>query len=481
VWFYTYDLPDTFIPPCIHFQLAIFKMLFFVFFSPSPLSIIGHPAIIVLYFPYSIRYNPIASASRPPLSVSQLVPQPQSTIFFPMKPPRATKVTKCKVRVRIFLWPLAFKLGFFSLGGFKYYHPETGDPDPRACPRSSKVCWFVHPNEPEWNEIGGGGRMSSSSSPLPRRHGKGRRSRSPRKRGGSRSGSRSRSRTRSRSRDGRGRSRSRTKSGGRYVSPSRRRPRLSSPPPRRPLYERIQRSNSPHPRSRSRRRSYSPRNRRPPDRRPRPRTPTPISSSRGHTPPKRSSPRTVKAEPPTESVPNVPPKPVDSAAPNMNASAVSDQPSITPRVTTDRSHHQERPPSLNLSLGQHATSTATSPQPPLPPPRVGLLSSVFVPETPVIPGLSAPVQLSQPQVAVISALQKSLEQVMRDRAANPTVMQSPYILPPVNSTTPIPAAVSEVEKTEIWTSRVKCVELASFIIRFTDAFFDKPCVGYGLI
>ena len=355
----------------------------------------------------------------------------------------------------------------FSLGGFKYYHSETGAPDPRPCPRSSKVCWFIHPNEPEWNEIGGGGGMSSSP---PKRHGRGRRSPSPRRRGRSRS--RSRSRSQSRSRGGRGKSRSRTRSDGRYVSPGRKRPRLSSPPPRRPLYERIQRSKSPRPRSRSRPRSYSPRHRRPLDRRPRPRTPTPISSSRGHTPPKRSSPQTVKVEPPTEIVPSVPSNTVDSTASNMNASAVGDQPPVPPRVSTDRNHHQV-PPSLSLTLGEHATATSPSPQLPPPPSQADPFSPVFAPETPVIPGLSASVPLSQPQFA---ALQRSLALVIRDQTANPTATQPPTVLPSVNPMTPIPATASEVEKTEIWTTRVKCVKLASFvkeIVLFTDAFFGK--------
>lgn len=367
---------------------------------------------------------------------------------------------------------------FLRCVDFKYYHPETGDPDPRPCPRSSKVCWFIHPNEPEWDEIGGGG--GNLSSP-PGRYGRGGRGGSSSRRGreASRSRSRGRSRSMSKGRGERGRSRSRSRSNGRYVSPSRRRPR-PSPPPRRPLSERIQRSPSPPSRSTSRRpRSYS-HNRRPQGRRPR--TPTPISSSRGHTPPKLKaldrSPRTVKVEPPLDIVPRVSSNPVNPAL--GNTSAVDNQPPVPPRVSADRNQHQGS--SSDLSLREHVSATvdSTSPQPTSP--QADPLSPIFAPETPVIPGLSTSVQLTRPQITAMSALQKSLELVIKDQAINPSMQPSTTPLP-VNSSTPHPATTPEGGKTEIWTTRVKCVELITFV-KGSRVLLTPPltnfCIGYGL-
>ena len=269
---------------------------------------------------------------------------------------------------------------------------------------------------------------------------------------------------------------SRTRSTGRYVSPSRRRPRLSSPPPRRPLHERIQRSHSPRPSSGPRPRSRSPRNRRPQDRRLRTRTSTPISSSRGHTPPHKygkseRSPRTVKVEPSTETVLSVPSNTVNPAPGGPNASGVGDQPPVLPRASVDRNPHQG-PSSLNLSLGEHATAASTS-QPPST--QADPLSPVFAPETPLVPGFSASSQITRPQMTTISALQKSLEQVIKDQTTNPIVQPS-NAPPSVNTSTSRPAPIPEREKTEIWTTRVKCVKFVDFVtgvIRFADIFFDK--------
>jgi len=345
----------------------------------------------------------------------------------------------------------AFKLtgGLF---GFKYYDSETGDPDPKPCPRSSKVCWFIHPNEPEWSEKGGGGGGGKRLSSPPRRYGRGRKRSSSPRRGRGRSRSRSRSRVRTRSR-------TRSRSNGRHKSPGRRRPRPSSPPPpRRPLYERIQRSHSPRPRlrSNSRPRSYSP-HRRPRDRRPSMRTPTPISSSRGHTPPRYSkSDRPslkVKLESSTDPVSSVLSNSSRPALGDTNTSVVGDQPPIPPRASVDR-HHQE--PTLSLTLGERATATSGSTQPPSP--QTEPHSPVFGPETPVIPGLSSSVQFTQPQITAISALQKSLELVIRDQAT-----MRPSTTPPVGSSTAShPATVPDGGRTEIWTTRVKCVSFRLF-------------------
>ena len=259
------------------------------------------------------------------------------------------------------------------------------------------------------------------------------------------------------------------------MSPSRRRPRPLSPPPRRPLYERIQRSHSPRPRSSPRPRNRSPRNRRPQDRRLRTRTSTPVSSSRGHTPsPKygksERSPRTVKVEPSIEAVPNVPSNTANPALGDTSASGVGDQPPVLPRASADRNRHQG-PPSLNLTLGEHATVASTSPQPSSA--QADPFSPVFAPETPLIPGLSASVPLTRPQMTAISALQKSLEQVIKDQVVNPAIQPS-GTLPPSTSTSH-PEIIPEREKTEIWTTRIKCAEFDDFAkgaTRFADTFFD---------
>jgi len=259
------------------------------------------------------------------------------------------------------------------------------------------------------------------------------------------------------SRDRKGRSRVRSRSRG-YVSPERRRRRPSSPiPPRRPLHERIQRSHSPRPRSSSRARSRSP-PRHPRNRRPR--SPTPISSSRGHTPPKRTrsdhSPRAIKLEPSTDNVPSVSSNLVSPVLDNTNTGVGGDQPPIPPRDSVDQ-HHQ--PLSLNLSSVERATTASTSLQPPSP--QTAPFSPIFAPETPIIPGLSASARFAQPQTAVMSALQKSLEQVIKDQATNQTTQ--PSITPPVGIPSTSPGTSPDGEKTEIWTTRVKCVASTSFV------------------
>lgn len=302
--------------------------------------------------------------------------------------------------------------------------------------------------------MGGGGNMPSS----PRYNGGRRGSSSPRRgRGRSKSGSRSRSR----SRDGRRKGRSRAGSSGRYVSPDRRRPAPSSPPPRRPLYERIQHSRSSRPRSHSPKRSRSPRHRRPQDRRPRGRTPTPISSSRGpsHTPPPKRgkvdrSLRTVKVESPVDAVPKMLSSPVNPAPGNTSTAAADDQPPVPPRASADRNQNQE--PSLDLSSVGHATAASTSPQPTSS--RADPFSPIFAPETPVIPGFPTAL-FTQPQLTTMPALQKTLELVIRDQATNSTIRPSTTLLS-VQPLIPRPATIPEGEKTEIWTTRVKCVEFA---------------------
>lgn len=252
----------------------------------------------------------------------------------------------------------------------------------------------------------------------------------------------------------RGRSRSRSRSSGRFVSPNRRRPRHSSPP-RRPLHERTHRSYSPRPRSKSRPRRHSPTRRRTHDRRPR--TPTPISSSRGYTPPPRSSkldrsPRAVKLEPSTDALPNLSSNPVQPASADKNTSGVGDQPPVRPRGFADRQHHQ--PSSLDLSLGQRATATSTSPQPFSP--RTAPFSPIFAPETPIIPGLPTSAQLTRPQITAL------LDLVIKDQATGQT-MQPPST-PPIGSTSALhPTTTSDGGKTGIWTARIKCVEFTGSV------------------
>ena len=320
------------------------------------------------------------------------------------------------------------------------------------CPRSSKVCWFIHPNEPEWTERGGGLKVPSS----PRRSGGGQRRDLSSGRGRGRSRSRSRSRSRGRGR-GRSRNRSRSRSSGRFASPNRRRAILSSPP-RRP---RNQRPYSPRSRSNSRRRSRSPARRRPYNRRPR--TRTPISSSRGPSPPKcpksdRPPPK-VKLEPSTDILPSASPKSVNPVLEDTNPGAMGDQPPASPRGVVDRQHHHQ-PLSLDLSFDKRATATPTFTQPPSP--QTAPLSPVFVPKTPVIPGFPSSVPLTQPQVAAISALQKSLELVIKDQGTD--LVMKPLSTPPIGSSSASqPATVLDGEKTEVWTTRVKCVEFASSV------------------
>ena len=261
------------------------------------------------------------------------------------------------------------------------------------------------------------------------------------------------------------------------MSPNRRRPRPSSPPPRRPLHESTQRPYSPRPRSKSRPRRYSPLRRRPHDRRPR--TPTPISSSRGHTPPKSDrSPRTVKLEPSTDTLPNFSSNPVRPAPGGTNTSGGGDQPPVRPRGSVDRQRH--RPPALDLFSGEPVTATSTSPQPFSP--QVAPFSPIFAPVTPIIPGLSTSARLTQPGITTISALQKSLELVIKDQAANQT-MQPPSTPPEGDSSTPRPATASDAGKTETWTARVKCVEFADSmkeIKRLLILSLKNSRVGYGL-
>lgn len=362
---------------------------------------------------------------------------------------------------------------FFLIRGFKYYNPDTGNPDPSPCPRNAKTCWYIHPGEPEWNEKGGGKRLSSP----PRRPGGGRKSSlGPRVgRGRSRSRTRSRSRSRSRERGRRGGGRSRSRSTGRYVSPGRKRPIYSSPP-RRPFLGRIQRSKSrPRSRSRSRQRTRSP-PRHPRDRRPRVRTSTPISSSRASPSGDSklaSSPRRIKPEPSTDVVPRLSSGSTLLAVGNTNTATTGDQTPASPRGDVD--HRHQRPP-LDLSfVHQVAATSSNSPQ--LPTPLIDPLSPIFVPETPVIPGLTATAEFTQPRVAAITALQRSLELVVKNQVANP--VKKSATLPGGNSMTYHPATLPGGEKTEIWTTRVKCVEFSCFVkesISFADAFFDKPFV-----
>ena len=143
-----------------------------------------------------------------------------------------------------------------------------------------------------------------------------------------------------------------------------------------------------------------------------------------------------------------------------------DQPLVLPRASVDQQHRQE--PSLDQGSRERVTVTATPTFLQPHSPQTELFSPIFAPETPVIPGSSASVQLSQPRITQMSALQKSLEQVIRDRVTHPT-MEPPATPTVVTSSTSLPAT----EKTEIWTTRVKCVALAysaTEIARFTDAF-----------
>ena len=273
------------------------------------------------------------------------------------------------------------------------------------------------------------------------------------------------------------RSRSRTRSSGKHLSPHGKRPRRS-PPPRRSLYERIQSSQSPPPRSRSLPRSYSPHNRRPHGPRPRGRSPTPIPSSRGRTPPKHvksdRSLRTVKVEPSTEAVHITPPNTDIPAHGGTNAAASPDQLPVPPAAPADQNHHHQVPPFLNSSLRGNAVGASTSSQPP--PAQVDPFSPVFVPETPVIPGLSSSAQLTQPRPSAFSALQKSLELVIRGQGSDQAMQPSaapPTVAPP----TPIP----EWERTEIWTTRVKCAGFVTFVLTPSLTLpLTNFCVGYGL-
>ena len=251
------------------------------------------------------------------------------------------------------------------------------------------------------------------------------------------------------------------------MSPGRRWPRNSPPlpPPRQPLRDRIHGSPSPRSRSRSPRRYQK-------TWRPRTRTSTPISSSRGPSPTVDSksgnSPRRVKPEPSTDAVPNLPSRPSPPTLGGVNRTAVDSQTPVLLRGSADR---RRQPPSLNLSPGEHVTVTSDSAQQPSP--LVDPLSPIFAPETPVIPGLSASVQLTQPNIPAISSLQKSLEQVMKDQGTG-----QPQ---PMDQST-IPATVPEVEKTEIWTTRVKCVEFTGFVkeMCFLNTLFEKMYrIGYG--
>lgn len=381
-------------------------------------------------------------------------------------PPKRVKVTKCNVRpwVVIFLGGQSHTRVFsfaFLLCEFKSYNPETGEPDPEPCPRSSKVCWYIHPNEPEWDNRGK--RLSSP----PRGLAAGRRgsmsSRMGRGRGRNRTRSRSRSRSMDRGMTGRGRSRSRSWSSERYVSPSRRRPRRPSPPLRRPLHERIQRSRSPRRRSysRSRPRNPSP----PPHPRDRRQTTTPISSSRGLTPPRDTKldngPRRVKAESPTDTARTLSSRPTLS---DTNTAAVGDRTPIPQRTSVDR--NQQRL-SLDLTTGEHTSNSIQQHSP-----QVDPLSPIFAPETPVIPGLSAAVQPAPSNNTSMTALQRSLEQVIRDQATTQTT-DSSAITPGGGSVAPNPGTIPEAEKTEIWTTRVKCVDFVRLTKGISNTSFDK--------
>lgn len=278
-------------------------------------------------------------------------------------------------------------------------------------------------------------------------------------RGRSRGRSRSRSRSRSRGSE-RGRSRSQSRGGGKYVSPNWRRPRHSSPPPpppRRPLHERIQRSNSPRPRSppRSRLRSRSPSRRRPINRRPRTRTSTPISSSRAHSPSDDklgNFPQGVKPEPSTDAVPTPVSVPLHPIQCDMSITTADDQTPTLPRGSVDQQSHQQ--PSLNLSPGELPTATSDSAQPPSP--LVDPLSPIFAPETPIIPGLSAAASFTQQNTTEMSSLQKSLDQVIQ--AMNPSTV------PPDGKVSDShPTTVPKEEKTKIWTTRMRFVGFADFV------------------
>jgi len=260
------------------------------------------------------------------------------------------------------------------------------------------------------------------------------------------------------------------------VSPTRRRPKPSSPPPRRPLYERIQRSHSP----RSRPRSHSPTRRHRSDRRPR--TPTPISSSsRGHTPPPKytksdRSPRRVKLEPPADTVPSSFSSPINPAPCNADTSVGGDQSPVPPRGPVDQRH---QPLSLDLPFGERATPTPASPH--LWTPQESPLSPIFAPETPTVPGFPTSAKLTQPQITAISELQKSLGLVIKDKATGQDMKGTST--PPVGgSSTPHPANMPEGDKTEVWNTRVKCVEFASCvagITRLLTLSLKTFRVGYG--
>lgn len=274
---------------------------------------------------------------------------------------------------------------------------------------------------------------------------------------------------------------SRTRSSGRHLSPHGRHPRRSSPPPppppqppRQPLYERIQSPQSPPPHSRSLPRSHSPRNPRPHGQRPRGRSPAPISSSRARTPPRPDrSLRTVKIEPSTEAVPVTLSNPDNPALGGTNPAASRDRPPLPAGAPADQNHHHQVPPPLNLSLRGNAIGASASSQPS--PVRLDPLSPVFAPETPVIPRHPSSAQLTQPRPSAFSVLQKSLELVIRGQGSDQTMKRS-AAPSTVNPPTPIP----EWEKTEIWTTRVKCAGFASFVLAHVLILpSTNSCVGYG--
>ena len=74
-------------------------------------------------------------------------------------------------------------------------------------------------------------------------------------------------------------------------------------------------------------------------------------------------------------------------------------------------------------------------------------------------------------MTAISALQKSLEQAIRDQATNPSIQPS-TALPSAETSTSHPTDIPEKEKTEIWTTRVKYVDFVKGATRFADSFFD---------